>query len=235
MNSTRATARSIGVLYVLMGAPAVFTHYITRAFIVPGDATATARNITAGALTYRLGILSFLVSGIAWILLVLSLYHLLKDVDRKQARLMVMLVAIAVAIDTVNLLNQMAPLILLSGGDFLSSFTKPQLDALALGFLRLGSNGNDVAMTFWGLWLFPFGLLVMKSGFIPRLIGVLLVVGCFAYVAVSVTSIVLPAHRQIVNLVALPFYAIGELAIMVWLFVKGGKVQLPEERPAYVS
>jgi hypothetical protein len=221
------------VLYLLMGLPAVFTQYVTRGFIVAGDATATARNIMAGELTWRLGILSFLVSGIAWILLVLALYALLKDVDRKQARLMVMLVAVAVALDTVNLLDFMAPLVLLSGADYLSAFTKPQLDALALGFLRLGSNGNNLAFALWGLWLFPFGVLVMKSGFIPRFIGVLLIVGCFGYLAVSVTSIVLPAHGQVVNQVALPFYAIGELAMVAWLFAKGGKVRLSEPRPPH--
>ena len=88
-----------------------------------------------------------------------------------------------------------------------------------------GSNGTYLGMAFWGLWLFPFGVLVFKSGFLPRLLGVLLIVGCFAYLAVSVTSIVLPAYRHAVDRVMLPFYAIGELSMMVWLLVKGAKVQ----------
>jgi len=211
---------------VLMGIPAVFAHYVSRALIVPGDAAATARNITAGELTWRIGVLSMLVSSIFMIFLVLSLYNLLKDVDRKQARLMVMLVAVMVILGLANLLNHIAPLILLSGADFLSVFSKPQLDALALGFLTLGSNGTYVGMAFWGLWLFPFGVLVFKSGFFPKLLGVLLIVGCFAYLTVSFTSIVLPAHTHGVNLVMLPFYAIGEASMMIWLLVKGAKVQL---------
>jgi hypothetical protein len=225
MNSPRATARFTGVLYILMGAPAYFNlMYVSPTFIVPGDAAATARNITAGELTWRLGVLSMLASTIFMILLVMSLYNLLKDVDRKQARLMVVLVAVMVTLGLANLINQIAPLILLSGADFLSVFTKPQLDALALGFLRLRSNGINVEMAFWGLWLLPFGVLVYKSGFFPKLLGVLLIVGCFAYLTVSVTSIVLPAHSHGVNQVMLPFYAIGEAAMMLWLLVKGAKV-----------
>ena len=84
----------------------------------------------------------------------------------------------------------MAPLVLLSGADFLSVFSKPQLDALALAFLRVRSNGTSVAMVFWALWLFPFGVLVIRSGFFPRILGVLLIVGCFAYLTVSITAIV---------------------------------------------
>lgn len=165
----------------------------------------------------------------------MSLYNLLKDVDRKHARLMVMLVAVSVAVGVVNLLNQIAPLILLSGADFLSVFTKPQLDALALSFLRLSSSGSHVDMAFWALWLFPFGILVIKSGFFPKLLGVLLIVGCFAYLTVSFTAIVFPAHRHVVNQVALPFYAIGELSMIIWLLVKGAKVQEPEARPSQES
>jgi hypothetical protein len=235
MNSIKATARQAGVLYLLLGTSAFNIVYVPAAFIVPGDATATARNITAAELTYRIGILSGLVSSIIFIFLVLSLYNLLKDVDRKHARLMVILGSVGAAIGLANLLNQIAPLILLSGTDFLSVFTKPQLDALALGFLKLRRNGTLIEMAFWGLWLFPFGILVIKSGFFPKLLGVLLIVGCFAYLTVSFTSIVLPAHSQIVSLVALPFYTIGELSMIIWLLVKGANVQPLEARSSHES
>jgi len=227
MNSRRPTARSIGVLYVLTMLPApINLIYLPRHFIVPGDAAATARNITAAELTYRLCTLSSFVNSILFIFLVLSLYHVFKDVDRKQARLMVMLVVVSVAISVVNLINEIAPLILLSGADFLSVFSQPQLDALALGFLRLRGSGVGIATAFWGLWLLPFGILVIKSGFIPKLIGALLIVGCFGYLAQSFTSIVLPAHVHSVVTLTLPLVAPGELFVMIWLLVKGGKVQL---------
>lgn len=233
MNAIKGTARFTGVLYLLMGLPAPLNLiYLPSAFIVRGDAAATARNITSAELTYRLCVLSGLFSNIFFLFLVLSLYQLLRNVDRKQAMLMVVLVSVSVAIGVVNLLNQVAPLILLSGAKSLSAFTEPQLDALAMSFLRLNSSGNGVASAFWGLWLLPFGILVMKSGFIPRIIGILLIVGCIGYLIQSFTSIVYPAHVSFVFNATMPLVAPGELSIMIWLLVKGGKVPLPEWRPS---
>jgi hypothetical protein len=209
--------------------------YIPSAIMVPRDATATARNIAGAELTYRIAILSGLVSCIAFIFLALRLYDLLKDVDRKQARLMVMLVAVSGTIGIVNLLNEVAPLILLSGADYLSVFTKPQLDALALGFLRLRTSGLAVNSAFWGLWLLPFGILAIKSGWIPKFIGVLLIVGCFAYLAGCFTFIIFPAQVPAVSKVTLPLAGAGELFMMLWLVFKGAKAPLPEARPSYAS
>ncbi len=232
MGSIKAKARLAGILYVLMGIPAWFSlMYIPSAFIVHGDATATARNIANGESIYRLGILSELVSQTIFIFLVLILYDLFKDIDRKYARLMVTLVAVSVAFEFVNCLNLIAPLILLSGADFLSVFTKPQLDALALVFLKLRDSGLGVVSAFWGLWLLPFGILVIKSGFFPKVLGVLLIVACFAYLADSVASIISPAPPHAISMVALTLGGIGELAIVAWMIVKGAKVQPLEARP----
>ena len=236
MNSTKAKARFAGILYMLTSLTGAFNLlYVPAAFIVPGDATATARRITDAALTYRIVTLSGLVSSIIFIFLVLSLYNLFKDIDKTHAMLMVIFVSVSVAGSVVNLINQIAPLILLSGADFLSVFTKPQLDALALGFFRLNSHGNFLLEAFWGLWLFPLGVLVRKSGFIPRILGIFLIAACFAYLAVSFTSIVLPAHIHIVSLVTLPFMALGEGSFLIWLLVRGAKVQSEEARPSRSS
>ena len=233
MRSAKSTARLAGILYLVMGIPAWFSlMYVPSAFIVRGDATATARNITNGEFVYRLGILSELFSQTIFIFLVLVLYDLLKDVDRKYARLMVTLVAVSVAFEFVNCLNLIAPLILLSGADFLSIFTRPQLDALALVSLKLRSSGLGIVSALWGLWLLPFGVLVFKSGFFPKVLGVLLIVACFAYLADSVASIVSPAPMQVVSMFALTFGGIGELAIVAWMIVKGAKEPPLEARPA---
>ena len=225
MNSINAKARLAGILYVLMGIPAWYSlMYVPSALMVRGDATATALNITNEAFVYRLGILSELVSQTIFIFLVLVLYDLFKDVDRKQARLMVTLVAVAVAFEFANCLNLIAPLILLSGADFLSAFTKAQLDALAFVFLKLRNSGLGVISLLWGLWLLPFGILAFKSGFFPKVLGVLLVIACFAYVTDGVTSIMLPARPQALSTITLAFGGIGELAIVVWMIVKGAKV-----------
>jgi hypothetical protein len=214
-----------------MGLPGAFSlQYIPAAFIVHGDAAATARKITEAPFLYRVGILSDLVSAIFFLILAANLYYLLKDVDLKNARLMVIFVLSAVAIGFVCTVALSAPLIFLSGADFLSVFTRPQLEALAYGSLRLRGSGLDVAAAFWGLWLLPFGILVFKSGFIPRLLGVCLIVGGFAYLTFSLTAIIFPASRHTVSLITLPFYAIGELPIAFWFLVKGVRVPQPEAR-----
>lgn len=220
--SLKSTARRAGLIYllILFLAPLNLI-YLPSVFFVPGNATATAIKITSGELLYRAGVFVDLLGSITFLFLVSCLYDLFKEVDRSLARLMVLLVAVCVAFSVGNLLNLIAPLILLSGADFLTVFPKSQLDALAFGFLKLRSSGNNVAMAFWALWLFPFGLLVIKSGFIPRLLGILLLVGGFAYLAVCFTSIVFPLYRPLVDRFSLPFYAIGELAIIFWLIVKG--------------
>src|SRR5581483_12151380 len=224
MNSIQTTARRAGFLYLLLAITAPFNEiYIPRAFLVTGDPAATAHAIMAGELTFRLGIFSGLVARIVFLYLALTLYELFRDVDRKQAGLLVVLVAVAAAIGIVNLVNQIAPLIFLRGPEYAAAFTPPQLNALAMGFLRLYRQGIPIAMIFWGLWLFPFGRLVIKSGFFPKWLGLLLIVGGVTYVALSFTAIVLPASRSVVSQFAMPFYAAGELAMILWLLVKGAK------------
>jgi len=141
--------------------------YLPATFIIPGDAAATARRITDGALVYRLGALLDLVAQILFVFVVLSLYELFRDVSRTLARLMAVLVCVGVAAEIVNLGNHLAPLVFLSGADFLSVFTQPQLEALAMGFLRLGNHIGQMLLAIWGLWLFPFGILTIKSGYFP--------------------------------------------------------------------
>jgi len=233
MDSIKATAHRVGALYFLFLIVGLVDMFGFSHFIVPGDATATARNIIAAEATYRIGILTDFVTLLIFIFLVVSLYKLLKGVDQWHAMLMVVLVSVGVTIGLANLLNKLAPLILLSGANYLSVFTKPQLDALALGFLNSNNNGNNVAGAFWGLWLFPFGILVIKSGFFPRILGILLMVAGFAYLTTSVTSIVFPAYEHLVSQIAMPFN-LGEFAMIFWLLIKGAKVPQPQVGSSHV-
>jgi hypothetical protein len=235
MNSTKATARLAGLLYLLFAILAVFSYmYIPAAFVVPGDAAATVRKITEGELMYRIGIAASLVGHILFIFLVLALYELFKDVNKRQARLMVVLVCVGVAAEVVNLVIRTAPLVLSSGADFLSAFTKPQLDALALGSLRLGNNLGQLLTAFWGLWLFPFGIVTIKSGFLPRILGILLMVAGIAYVAGCFVRLVFPAHFPVVSQALTPLY-FGELPIIFWLLIMGVRVPRAEAQPSHVS
>ena len=221
------TARLAGLLYVVMSVLMVFGYmYLPGRFIVPGDAAGTARNIADGELLYRVGILTDLAAQILFIFVVLTLYQLFKDVSRTHARLMVALVCVGVAAEIVNLVTHMAPLVFSSGADFLSVFTKPQLDALAMAALRLGNSAGQLVLAIWGLWLFPFGILTIKSGFLPRILGLLLMVAGVAYVVTCVTAIAFPAHLGAVSKVVMPLY-FGELPIVIWLLVMGAKEPKP--------
>jgi hypothetical protein len=231
MISINATARRAGVVYFVFMIVAIYRGFLFPAFLVPGDAAATAQNIIAGEPVYRIGILIGFVTLIMFIFLVVILYRLFRDVDKSCAMLMVLLVSIGVAVALANLLNQFAPLVLLSGADYLSVFTKPQLDALALGFLRFHSNGGQIANAFWGLWLFPFGILVIKSKFIPRFLGILLMVAGLGNLTSSVTALVLPEYTHGVSQVMMPLY-FGEVPIIFWLLITGAKAQItPDDIP----
>jgi hypothetical protein len=230
MNPTKATAQQAGILYFVFMIVAIYGEFIFPTFIVSGDAVATAQNITADELTYRIGILLGFATHLIFIFLVVSLYKLLNDVDKSQAMLMVLLVSIGVAVAITNMLNRFAPLILLGGADYLSVFTKPQLDALALSSLRFRGSGAAVPLAFWGLWLFPFGILVFKSGFLPRILGILLLIAGLGYVVSSVTTIVLPAYRQTLSQVLMPLY-FGEVPIIFWLLIKGAKEPKVKAQP----
>jgi hypothetical protein len=119
-----------------------------------------------------------------------------------------------------NILNEIAAIVLVSRADFLAVFQPGQPEALALLFLGLHEQGIIVASVFWGLWLFPFGALVIRSGFIPRIFGYLLFIAGTGYLASSFASLVAPAYGHIVGQVAL-ILEVAEVPIIFWLFFKG--------------
>jgi hypothetical protein len=219
-------ARIAGAWYLSLAVAPFSLIYVPRTLIVRGDATATAKNILASEMLFRMGIVGELATAVFFVLLVMALYRLLSDVNKNYARLMVGLVLVSVAVTFVNVVNNIAALTLFRGADFpyLSVLDKPQRDALAMLFLGLHSQGIIVNQIFWGLWLLPFGLLVMRSGFIPRLLGVLLVVNGLAYVAISLTWLLLPAYGRVAFNAAMPAL-LGELWIILWLLIKGARVQ----------
>ena len=236
MNSTKRNARVAGLIYLSLALTAPFCLiYIPSALIVRGNAAATANNIIAHESLFRVGIVSELLAAITFIFVVLALYRLLKEVNQNHAALMVILGLVSVPIGFLNVLNNAAALTLLNGADYLSVFRTDQLHSLAMLFLTLHGYGNTVAAIFWGLWLFPFGLLVFRSGFIPRILGVWLIINCFGYLAMSFTALLLPDYKAVVSLVTFPAL-LGELAIMLWLLIKGAKVQpLPDSAFAPVG
>ena len=226
MSSNRNPGRVTGFLYLLLVLFAPFRLiYIPSTQIVRGDATATANNIAAHELLFRLGIVSDLFCGTILIFLVLALYRLLKGVDQNLAMLMVILGGLLPAtIDFLNVLNDAATLVLVRGADFLSVFEKPQRDALAMLFLRLHHQEIVAAEILWGLWLFPLAILVYRSRFLPRFLGVWLIINGFAYLTMSFTGLLLPQYEDMVSNIAFPAL-LGEMAFMLWLVIKGAKPQ----------
>lgn len=223
MNSTKKQARVAGLLYLLASIPGVFCLiYIPSHFIVSGDAATTANNIAASEFVFRLGILSEMAGFIGFIFVARALYRLFAGVNKAHASLMVTLIVVSIPISLLNVLNETAALTLIRGANFLSVFDKPQRDALAMLFLRLHFDGIIVAQVLWGLWLIPFGILVFKSGFLPRILGVLLIIACFGYLANTIVDLgLLP---KVVSRVAGQL-TICELPIIFWLLIVGAKDQ----------
>src|SRR5262245_6455326 len=183
MRTTKQQARFAGMLYVLMcivGLPGLIL--IPSRLIAEGDAVATANHIRAAETLFRIGIASELSGIVVYVFLALALYRLFEAVNRNDAVVMVTLVLISVAIVFANAVNELGALILLGGPSFLATFTKPQLDSLAYLLLQMHDQGIGViTQVFWGLWLVPFGLLVIRSGFLPKILGVLLLIAAVGY------------------------------------------------------
>jgi hypothetical protein len=223
MGGTKNPGRFVGLAYVLVSIPGAFALiYVPGKLIVDGNAAATASNIVASETLFRLGIACQLISQALFIVVALGLYDLLKGVNQRHASLMLALIVVSIPIAFLNELNAIAALILVRGADSLSLFDKPQRDALAMLFLDLHSHGFGLAEIFWGLWLFPLGLLVYRSGFFPRVLGILLMVNCFTWLGDSLTSLVLPQYQTIVSRWMTPFQ-FGELLFMFWLLIMGAK------------
>ena len=221
MNSLSGKARVAGLLYVLLILVApIRLIYIPSVLFVTGNAAATAHNIASHEALFRLGIFTDLVTAILDILVVLALYRLLSGVDRGLATLMVIFGLMDVPIYFVNTLNDFGALLFAGGADFLSAFTQAQRESITMLFVNLHRDGVTINEVFWGLWLLPFGLLVWKSGFLPRILGAWLVLNGFAYLAQNVAGVLFPQHLDLIENIALPVQ-FGELAITLWLVIMG--------------
>jgi len=233
MNQPRNPGRVVGFWYlllVLLGPLRLI--YIPNKLFVHGDAAATASNIAAHQWLFRFGMLSDLCGAVVLIFLVLAFYRLFKGVDQQLAVLLVIVGGVLPAlIIFVNVVNDAGALIAAQSGsaggaDFLSVFDKPQRDALVMLFLRLHHAQIVAAEVLWGLWLFPMGALAYKSRFVPRFIGVWLIINGVAYVVLSLTGLFLPDYQDKVFAYSQPAL-FGELAIMLWLVIKGANPPQP--------
>jgi hypothetical protein len=215
-----------GALYLVGSVAGVFGILYGPSLVVPGDAAATARDIVASASLFRLSIASALLCQILFVFVVLVLYQLLKVVNQSMAGLMVIGMLLSIPIAMLNELNNVAALFLVSGTASLNVFTADQLHALVPLFLNLHALGLDISFLVGALWFFPLGYLVFTSGFLPRVLAVLLIINGLAYLIDSFAAVLLPDLS--VNLVM--FTGWVEVVFALWLLIRGVNVDRWETR-----
>jgi hypothetical protein len=225
-NSLKKTAKLAGLLYLFLVITGVFSiMFVSSQIIVQGDTVTTAKNILAKEFLFRTGLIIDLIGNTIFVLLVLVLYRMFKQVNEHQAKLMVALVVVQIpAVFTMEALNITS--LMIFKGEILQTFELNQRQDLAMLFLKINDYGTLTLEMFWGLWLLPFGLLVYRSGFIPRIFGILLIIAGIAYINSSLVSLLFPSYSAIVNQPTLLLVAIGEISITLWLLIKGVKSNL---------
>ena len=220
MDSTKSLAQRAGLLYGLAGSSAPFAYLYVPGVLLQGDALATADRVRASEGLLRAAIFGELYGATLLIFATLALYQLFKSVDQKTSSLMAALMLVSVPISYVNALNHIVPLVLLKSPAIAAVFDPRQMAAQVTLFLRLHNYGLVINQIFWGLWLFPIGILVMRSGFIPRWLSFPLFFAGAGYVLNSLGMLVLPPslrwiteNLQILGVGELPFFTIY---LLIW-------------------
>jgi hypothetical protein len=227
MNSRKKTARMAGLLYLAH----FVTFFIAENGVHPSavgsiDVVETAHNIVAFEWLFRIGFVSFLLTAVFFLLSAWALYVLLKPVNKDLALLLVLLNLGGVAIWFMSQLGEIAALLVLSGAEYLQVFQADQLQALAMLFLNLFQNGFMIAQLLLNLWLFPLGYLVLKSGFLPRILGILLIIDGCAMLIWFFQFFFFPGY-EVISTLCLAEGFIAEGALCLWLIVKGVRDQKP--------
>jgi hypothetical protein len=225
LNTNKKTARLAGLLYLVVVVTGIFgLMYVPTKLIVWDNAALSFDQIKNAETLFRLGILSSLICYAVFLFLPLTLYKLLKPVNENYARLMVILAIVSVPISFVNLFNKMAVLSLIKNDSYLQASTIEDLHSQVLFYLHQYDQGILIVGIFWGLWLFPFGYLVYKSGILPKILGAFLMLGCIGYLISFIGHFLIPNYSKmtIATIIDLPA-SIGEIGICLWLLIAGAK------------
>jgi len=219
-------AKKAGLFYLIFIITTALATYMRSQLIVFGDAAATAQNITTNEILLRTAFVTELVSAVLFLLAAWALYSLLRSVNGDLALLFLLLNLGGVVVECANMLNLFAALPLLSGADYLTVFPANQLQAQALMYIDLYTNGFMIAQIFYGAWLLPLGHLVYRSGFLPRWLGLLLIADFVGVICWFLQFFLLPDMEMISYL----FYVVGfiaEVSLTLWLLLKGVKEPSP--------
>jgi len=229
MKSISKIARIAGVLTLLIVVFAPFSMiYVPTTLVVPGDAAATANHIMASEGLFRLGMASDLIVFLIEIVLTVLLYVLLKPVNKTLSLVAAFSRLAMTVIQGINLLNHFFVLLLLSGASYLTVFVPDQMQALVMMFLNAHENVVLIWGLFFSLHLLVFGYLVYKSGYIPKIIGILLVVAALPYLIQGFGNILFPQYKEIFTSIA--FLSSIEIVLPLWLLIKGVNVEQWQKR-----
>ena len=227
LGTVKKTARIAGWLYLMYIVFHVFADVIGRSgIIVYGDAAGTARNIMASAAQFRIGFMLDLFAAVLFLLTAWALYVLLKPVNKDFALLFLLLNLGGVVIQCASDLFLPATQLLLSGTGYVKVFQVDQLQAVAMSFLYLYKTGFMIAQIFYAAWLFPLGYLVFKSGFLPKALGIVLMIHCATWLTTSIQFFLFPGINAI-TYISYPLGFVAEFGLTLWLLVRGVKDQKP--------
>ena len=221
MSTNKRIARLAGAFYLLFIIATAIAKISRTKLIVFGDAVATAKNIQASVGLFRIGFLSDIFAGILFLLAAWALYVLLKPVNKHIALLFLLLNLGGVAVQCLNMLNLFSAALLLSGAKYLNVFQLDQLQALGMFFLNLHENGFMIAQFFFAAWLFPLGYLVYKSGYLPKILGIVVMVECFAWLLYPLQFFLFPS--VLITYLSSAVGFIGEFSLTLWLLIMGAK------------
>ncbi|MEO9474100.1 MAG: DUF4386 domain-containing protein [Cyclobacteriaceae bacterium] len=222
MTPINKTARTAGLLYLILIIAGIISLAYIPSLLIRKSAAETFESITNAELLFRVGIVSAIVTFLVYILLPLVLYKLLHQVHEVYARLMVIFVLVSVPISFVNILNKFSVLTLINKPEYLEKLGAVELQTQVMFHIHSYNNGLEIAQIFWGLWLFPFGYLVYKSGFLPKLLGILLMAGCFGYLITFFGGFLYSDFNKtmVSDIVGYPA-PIGEIGTCLWLLIMG--------------
>lgn len=220
MDKIKLKARSAGFSYLLIIVCGIFSHMVVRAnILVKNDAMQTAQNIIENEILFRVSILSDFIMILSYLMLGVLLYSIFKNTNGLVSKALISLNVVGASVMALNMLNQQAAILVLEGNSYLSVFDASQLQALSLFFMKLHGYGYQFATISYGVWLLPMGYLIIKSGFMPKVIGYLLILGSIGYTAVFVGTILGIAIPSDITIPA----DLGEFSLCIFLLVKGIK------------
>lgn len=220
MSINTRTARIAGLLWLLMFIFGPIAQIVRSQLFISGEMSITAQNIMANGFMFRLGFVSDLIMMILFLFLPLVLYKLFYHVDKNLSILMVIFVVVSIPINMLNLLNEFSAFHVLNNVEYLNVFNANQLMAKSMLFYDMYLQGYEIANVFFALWLVPLGILVYKSKFIPKIIGILLVIGgCSLFLEVFIYFL-FPGYES-VNMILLIPQTLSEFVFLIWVLVKG--------------